>query len=175
MTMPRASVVDIFCGVGGLTHGFVLEKFNVVAGLDSDTSCKFAYEKNNKAKFIGKKLEDLKPREIVKLYPKGDIRILVGCAPCQPFSSNNVKRPETDKWKLLDSFADLVEQVKPAVLSMENVLQLKTFQNSTVFNSFVKRLESLGYHVTDHRAYCPELVYPKSVGGSYSLAPNTVL
>lgn len=47
--MRNCSVVDVFCGVGGLTHGFFLEGFNVVAGIDSDTSCKFAYEHNNKA------------------------------------------------------------------------------------------------------------------------------
>lgn len=162
MTTPRASVVDIFCGVGGLTHGFVLEKFNVVAGLDSDTSCEFAYERNNKARFIGKKIEEVSPDEIVRLYPEGDIKILVGCAPCQPFSSNNVKRPETDKWKLLYSFADLIEQVKPDILSMENVLQLKTFQNGKVFLDFVARLRKLGYHVTDFRANCPEYGVPQN-------------
>jgi DNA (cytosine-5)-methyltransferase 1 len=162
MTTPRASVVDIFCGVGGLTHGFVLEKFNVVAGLDSDTSCEFAYERNNKAKFIGKKIEEIDPREIADLYPRGDIKILVGCAPCQPFSSNNVKRPETDKWKLLYAFADLIEAVKPDILSMENVLQLKTFQQGRVFKDFVGRLEVLGYHVTDFRANCPEYGVPQN-------------
>lgn len=159
--MKNASVVDIFCGVGGLTHGFVLEKFNVVAGLDSDTSCKFAYEQNNKAVFIGKKVEELQAGDIASLYPEGDARILVGCAPCQPFSSNNVKRPETDKWKLLNTFADLVEEVKPDVLSMENVLQLKTFQSGKVYNEFVERLKSLGYHIESYRAYCPDYGVPQ--------------
>jgi DNA (cytosine-5)-methyltransferase 1 len=160
-TMDDCTVVDIFCGVGGLTHGFVLEKFNVVAGLDSDTSCKFAYEKNNKAKFIGKKLEELDKGEITKFYPDDHIKILVGCAPCQPFSSNNIKRPENDKWNLLYAFAKLIEEVNPDVVSMENVLQLQTFQKGKVFRDFVTKLESLGYFVTYERAHCPDFGVPQ--------------
>jgi DNA (cytosine-5)-methyltransferase 1 len=46
----KARVIDLFCGVGGLTHGFVRERgFKVLAGFDSDPSCKFAYESNNGA------------------------------------------------------------------------------------------------------------------------------
>ena len=160
--MNDYAVIDIFCGVGGLTHGFVLEDFNVIAGLDSDETCQYAYEQNNNgAKFIPKRIEDLASGEIAKLYPEGTKRILVGCAPCQPFSSNNTKRPETDKWKLLDAFADLVEEVKPDVWSMENVLQLKSFNSGSVFNSFVERLKKAGYFINDFRAYCPEYGVPQ--------------
>lgn len=156
------AVVDIFCGIGGLTHGFVLEDFNVIAGLDSDETCQYAYEQNNNgAKFVPKKIEDVVSGEVANLYPEGVKRILVGCAPCQPFSSNNTKRPETDKWKLLDAFADLVEEVKPDVWSMENVLQLKSYKNGSVFNDFVERLKKIGYFTTDFRAYCPEYGVPQ--------------
>jgi DNA (cytosine-5)-methyltransferase 1 len=46
------AVVDLFCGIGGLTHGFIKERLNVSAGVDFDDSCSYAYEKNNNAKFI---------------------------------------------------------------------------------------------------------------------------
>lgn len=180
--MNEYAVVDIFCGVGGLTHGFVLEKFHVVAGLDSDKSCQFAYEANNNGtKFISKRVEELEPGEITQFFPKDKKRILIGCAPCQPFSSNNVKRPETDKWKLLDTFADLVEEVNPDVLSMENVLQLKTFNEGDVYRHFVDRIRGLGYTVTAFRAYCPDYGVPQkrrrlvmfgSKYGSVSLVPG---
>ncbi|MHB8647622.1 MAG: DNA cytosine methyltransferase, partial [Thermomicrobiales bacterium] len=99
--MKNFSVVDVFCGVGGLTHGFVLENFHVVAGIDSDTSCKFAYEYNNGAEFIGEKIEDVAPERVRALYPDGSIKILVGCAPCQPFSNYSKTGTKDDKWKLL--------------------------------------------------------------------------
>lgn len=45
-------VVDLFCGVGGLTQGFIQENFHVSAGVDFDSTCQYAYVTNNKAQFI---------------------------------------------------------------------------------------------------------------------------
>ena len=52
--MPYAAI-DLFCGVGGLTKGLEQAGINVVAGLDFEPSCQYAYEKNNNAKFIRKR------------------------------------------------------------------------------------------------------------------------
>jgi len=82
--MKSTSVVDLFCGIGGLSHGFVKEGFNVVAGIDSDPSCKFAFEENNSARFIHKNVELVTGKEVRELFPKNQTRILVGCAPCAP-------------------------------------------------------------------------------------------
>lgn len=149
------AAVDIFCGVGGLTHGLILENIDVKAGIDFDVTCKFAFEKNNRSKFIHKDVTDLSAKELNKYFPKGKKKILVGCAPCQPFSLYNhknekdVKKLESDfKWKLLYSFGDLIEKVKPEIVSMENVPRLVTFNKGQVFNDFVSKLEKLGYHVS---------------------------
>lgn len=57
--MENCTVIDLFCGAGALTHGFIKEGFNVVAGLDADKSCKYAYEANNPgAAFIQKNVKD---------------------------------------------------------------------------------------------------------------------
>lgn len=147
------SVVDIFCGVGGLTNGFVNEEFDVKAGIDFDESCKFAFESNNGAKFLHKDVTKLKPLALSRLFGKGKKRILVGCAPCQPFSVYNAKNnPEgnlrqDNKWKLLYSFGELVEKTKPEVISMENVPQLMEFNKGKVFNDFVNKLTKSGYYV----------------------------
>jgi site-specific DNA-cytosine methylase len=90
--MDFCSVVDIFCGVGGLTHGFVKEGFRVLAGFDSDETCRYAFEKNNSAKFIKKDVKNLTGKEVNRLYGKDDLKILVGCAPCAPFSKYNAAR-----------------------------------------------------------------------------------
>lgn len=149
------SVVDLFCGVGGLTHGFVKEDFNVAAGVDFDISCKYAFEVNNKSPFIHKDVTVFTPSELTELYPEGSRKILVGCAPCQPFSvynhknNNNPELQEKDnKWQLLYSFSDLIEAVRPEIVSMENVPQLVSFNKGQVFKDFVKRLNGNGYKVT---------------------------
>jgi DNA (cytosine-5)-methyltransferase 1 len=156
--MENCSVVDLFCGAGALTHGFVLEGFDVVAGLDADGSCKYAYETNNAgARFIHEKIEDVTAEEISALYPEGHVKILVGCAPCQPYSPYTKKvRDKEEKWKPLPRFADLICEVKPEIVSMENVPDLATFKDGKVYRAFIAQLEENGYHVThEERVYCP--------------------
>ena len=149
------AVVDLFCGIGGLTHGFITEHLSVSAGVDFDNTCSYAYQTNNKAKFIYKDVTKLTEIELNDLFPKNKRKILVGCAPCQPFSifnyknnNNIIKQAEDEKWKLLYSFADLIEKTQPEIVSMENVPQLRTFNNGKVFNDFVERLEKNGYKVS---------------------------
>jgi DNA (cytosine-5)-methyltransferase 1 len=149
------SVVDLFCGVGGLTHGFVKQKFIVDAGVDFDKSCQYAFEKNNSTKFLHRDVTSFSADELVSLYRNGKRKILVGCAPCQPFSiynhrnSNNAQNKINDeKWKLLYSFSNLIDKVEPEIVSMENVPLLMKFDEGKVFGDFVKRLEDKKYFVS---------------------------
>ncbi|WP_299884240.1 DNA cytosine methyltransferase [uncultured Lacinutrix sp.] len=159
MNVNDFSVVDLFCGIGGLTHGFIKEKFKVDAGIDFDETCKYAFEKNNKSKFFHEDITTLTSEELVSKYTEGKRKILVGCAPCQPFSIYNQKggkntkdklKLKNEKWKLLYSFANLIDEVEPEIISMENVPLLLTFDKGKVFKDFVKRLKDKNYFVTYH-------------------------
>lgn len=149
--MKNCTVIDLFCGAGALTHGFVLEGFNVVAGLDADKSCKYAYETNNPdATFIEKKIEDVEAVELKQWYPEGNVKILIGCAPCQPFSAyNKSKQNKDNKWKLLTNFSDLILEIEPDIVSMENVPTLTTFKKGEIYQDFVNRLKK-DYIVTQY-------------------------
>ncbi len=149
------SVVDLFCGVGGLTHGLRLKDFDVTAGIDFDASCEYAFNANNQgAKFHHIDVLELRPKQLNSFFRKGKKKILVGCAPCQPFSLYNKKRnnlkaiSKDNKWKLLDSFADLILATKPEIISMENVLSLEIFNNGKVLQNFINKLESAKYKVS---------------------------
>ncbi|MDQ2805994.1 MAG: DNA cytosine methyltransferase [Chloroflexota bacterium] len=179
--MRECSVIDLFCGAGGMTHGFVQEGFNVIAGLDSDSSCKYAYEHNNQATFINEKVEEIDPTRLLALYPPNHIKILVGCAPCQPFSTYTNGLPKGEKWKLLAAFADIVDAIEPDVISMENVLNILTFNDGAVYQSFVRRLERK-YHILPYNVYCPDYGIPQkrrrlvvlaSKFGEVELVPKT--
>lgn len=136
-----ASVVDVFCGAGGLTHGFVRQGFNVVAGIDNDIDCKYPYERNNDTKFIHKSICDIEPDEIDALFLPNQPKILVGCAPCQPFSTYTHSREYNDKWDLVIKFAELIAAIKPDVFSMENVPALMTYKKGEVFDKFIDMLQ----------------------------------
>lgn len=84
------NAVDLFCGVGGLTHGLEQAGINVIAGIDNEKSCEIPYTLNNKAEFIHADIKEVSSEQINELYPKNtDYKVLVGCAPCQPFSTYN--------------------------------------------------------------------------------------
>ncbi|MDP4028397.1 MAG: DNA cytosine methyltransferase [Gallionella sp.] len=142
----KISCVDLFCGAGGLTHGFVLEGLPVVAGIDMDPACRFPYEANNQARFIERDISTVTDSELLALFADADVKILAGCAPCQPFSTY-ARRYELDsngKWGLLYEFARLAKGAKPDIITMENV---PSVAKHAVFHDFVDTLERLGYHV----------------------------
>ena len=145
--MMKIKAVDLFCGVGGLTYGLKKVGIPVIAGIDVDDSCAYAYTYNNKCTFIHKNIEDVTKKEIEYFLRGADIKILVGCAPCQPFSSHQKDKKHRSKhknWKLLYQFGRLIEEVQPHIVSMENVPEL---EKESVFKDFVSTLERLDYIV----------------------------
>ena len=85
--IPRIVGVDLFCGVGGLTHGLVRGGIQVAAGIDLDASCKFPFEANNYSTFLERDVGNLRAEDIMPFYEGADFTLLAGCAPCQPFST----------------------------------------------------------------------------------------
>ncbi|MGG5890708.1 DNA cytosine methyltransferase [Falsiroseomonas sp. HC035] len=160
VSRPQGSVVDLFCGAGGLTHGFRLEDYHVAAGIDVDEHCRYAYEHNNDAPFLCKDVSELGSDELAELFLPDEPRILVGCAPCQPFSTYNQKNDDP-KWRLVEKFGELIEELLPDVVSMENVPRLLEFRDRGVFSSFKAVLERNGYHVHAEVAYAPDFGVPQ--------------
>jgi len=124
---PRIVGVDLFCGVGGLTHGLVRGGVRVAAGVDIDNTCRYPFEANNAATFIERDVASLKAADLNPLFGDAELRLLAGCAPCQPFSkySRSGRNADYDKqWPLVLTFGRLVNQLRPELVTMENVPQL---------------------------------------------------
>ncbi len=144
----KIKVIDLFCGIGGLTHGLIKEGLDVVAGIDNDSSCKFGYEYNNKAKFIDSDILKVTANQIDKLFgpKKGIIRVLAGCAPCQPFSKLNLNDITEQQLEPLAKFAELIEQTQPDIVSMENVSDLAVKDKYPIFANFLNTLKNNNYN-----------------------------
>lgn len=152
--------VDLFCGAGGLTRGLLDVGVNVVAGVDLDAACRYPYERNNRTKFLKKDASVLPGKELVCLYPEGHVRLLVGCAPCQPFSkyTQGGDMKSCTQWGLLYSFARIIRELQPDLVSMENVPEL---QRHSVFSDFVTNLKAQNYQVSFSVVYCPDYGVPQ--------------
>lgn len=142
------TAVDLFCGIGGLSYGLSRAGLRVIAGLDADRTCKHAFEANNGATFVVDYLENVSGHDIQALFPDGSRRILVGCAPCTPFSAYAAASGRrSDKWGLVDLFLERILEVEPEIVSMENVIRLASFEGGEVFRRFVTGLREADYEV----------------------------
>ena len=144
--MSDIACVDLFCGAGGLTHGLISEGIKVVAGIDVDEACRHPFETNNPARFINEDVGRLSPKRVNELFGDSEIRVLAGCAPCQPFSTY-ARRYDvvgSPRWGLLYQFGRLVKGTRPDLVTMENV---PSVAKHSVFEDFVETLEKIGYHV----------------------------
>jgi DNA (cytosine-5)-methyltransferase 1 len=143
--------VDLFCGAGGLTHGLISAGVDVRAGVDFEEACRHPYESNHRGvKFHRGDVAELGANTVERWFGDAGVRVLAGCAPCQPFSTYALRyqkedRSEDDRrWSLLNHFARLVRDLKPDIVTMENV---PTVTRHVVFTKFKGTLEELGYHV----------------------------
>jgi DNA (cytosine-5)-methyltransferase 1 len=153
--------VDLFCGAGGLTHGLIDAGVRVVAGVDSDAACEHPYTANHEGvAFHRHDVADLNASVVEKWFGDASIRVLAGCAPCQPFSSYSQRYATvgTDRWRLLNEFGRLVEDLEPDIVTMENV---PTVTRHEVFDDFVETLARTGYDVWYDVIDCVEYGLPQ--------------
>lgn len=158
--LPRIVGIDLFCGVGGLTHGLVRGGIQVAAGVDIDSDCKFPFEANNSALFLERDVGTLNADDIVPFYKGADFTLLAGCAPCQPFStySRSGRNSEYEsQWPLVSSFGRLIKTIKPDLVTMENVPQLA---DHPVFQQFIRNLS--GYKKWWQIVECCEIGIPQT-------------
>jgi DNA (cytosine-5)-methyltransferase 1 len=158
--MTRICGIDLFCGAGGLTHGLIAEGLNVVAGVDLDNACKYPYESNNKATFIKKDVARLTKDQLETLFGRSEVKVLAGCAPCQPFStySHRYDISKSPKWGLLYHFSRLIKGTSADIVTMENV---PSVVKHAVFDDFLISLEKLGYHVFHDVVDCSRYGLPQ--------------
>jgi len=157
----KISAVDLFCGAGGLTHGLLKHSIEVKAGFDIDPVCRYAFEYNNDIPFVQKDVSKVTSKEINSYLSAGDITVIAGCAPCQPFSKYTQGRDTStdEKWAMLYEFSRIVRQTTPDIVTMENVPQLMRHE---VYHDFEACLIKLGYNVASSIVFCPDYGIPQT-------------
>lgn len=145
LSAPIAAV-DVFCGAAGLSLGLKESGIHIVAGIDLDPACRYPFEQNIGARFVEKDVAALTPQAVRKLFGGAPVRLLAGCAPCQPFSGYTTRRREIDgRWQLLLEFLRLAVAVRPEIVTLENVPRLA---HLPLWAQFVTDLKAAGYSVS---------------------------
>ena len=122
----KYKLVDLFCGAGGLSLGFIQEGVEVVLANDIEPICietyKFNHPNIKDEKVIAGDLKEIVDNISDYIDSSIDLDFLVGGPPCQGFSSANQQRIIDDpRNELYKYFLKAVEALKPKVVVMENV------------------------------------------------------
>jgi DNA (cytosine-5)-methyltransferase 1 len=117
------SVVDLFCGAGGLSEGFQQAGFEVLAGTDYDPDALATYAANfpNAEVILGDiRAADVKARA---LSAARSAAVLVGGPPCQAFSQvrNHTRVIDDPRNALYREFVETLRAALPQAFVMENV------------------------------------------------------
>lgn len=158
-------VLDFFCGAGGTSLGFaalnrVVPAFKLLGGCDINAVSASTYSHNYGTPLINRDIIELADdkEELKKLldeigYDPSKPTILIGCAPCQGFTSHRKKHwaDEDDDIRnnLVNVFAEIVQEIRPEVIVMENVPEFLSKKYWKHFSAAKKSYEKCGYIVKE--------------------------
>jgi DNA (cytosine-5)-methyltransferase 1 len=151
-------VIDMFSGCGGMSAGFravngVLPCYRIAAAVDIDKVANRTYAANFGIEpahmDIARVARGRKLLNTIESSRRPDSPlVLIGCAPCQGFSSHRNKAGESDERNsLFDDFARIAVRLRPAAIVVENVPEILTERYWPYVQQARKRLEKAGYYV----------------------------
>jgi DNA (cytosine-5)-methyltransferase 1 len=137
--------VDLFCGSGAVSAALKASGYRVVAAVDSNPICAATYRLNHpEVRFRQRDIRAMKPSEIAMAVPHGrDLDLMVVCAPCQPFSTQNRRRGNEDaRAPLILQSVRLAKCLRPRLIVFENVPGIAS---SPIFRRLKRSLAAAGY------------------------------
>lgn len=144
----KPTVIDLFCGCGGLSYGFIEAGYDVILGIDHWKDAIVTFENTHKnAKGIVADLFNETPKEISKKTKIKNVDVIIGGPPCQGFSIAGKRIVDDERNQLYKSFVSFVKYHQPKVFLMENVPNIVSMGKGVVKDSIINDFEKLGYTV----------------------------
>jgi DNA (cytosine-5)-methyltransferase 1 len=148
-TPPRT--LDLFCGIGGLSLGLKNAGLSTVGGIDNwEDAAKTFMHNLRPLKCLVSDIRETAVDDIEEFFSvsKDDIDIIAGGPPCQGYSTvgkRDSSDPRNDLWR---HYLELVGQVRPAYVLIENVEGLVVMDRGAVRDNIISSFASLGYRMT---------------------------
>jgi len=148
MRRRKPSIVDLFCGCGGFSQGFIDAGYSVELANDIDTNCADTYISNHdksRITFIEQDLRQITNKKMLKLISK-KVDGVIGGPPCQGFSLAGKRDPTDPRSHLVWEFVRIVKAVKPKFVLMENVTGLKSMDQGNTLERIIRNISDMGYN-----------------------------
>ncbi|MBR6082678.1 MAG: DNA cytosine methyltransferase [Salinivirgaceae bacterium] len=145
----KHTVLDLFCGCGGLSLGFEQAGYKVLAGIDVWKDSLVTYQENHKSsKAIEADLMNLAPETVAKEIGTSYVDVIAGGPPCQGFSVAGKRIVDDERNKLYKSFVKMVAYFKPKAFVLENVPNILNMGGGIIKDAIIQDFSDLGYKVT---------------------------
>ena len=149
--MGNLSVIDLFCGAGGLSEGFRQAGYNVLAANDFFEAAGETFAATHpEAKFLPGPIQQYAADDFLKAagLEAGELDVLVGGPPCQGFSVYNHQRGLHDeRSSLYQEYLRIVAGLRPNWIVLENVTGMTSAGGGAAVKAILDGLEDLGYSV----------------------------
>lgn len=144
-------VIDLFCGIGGLSLGFEQAGFEIISAVDMWKDAVVTYNHNHINK-VAKTLtvEDFNVQELPELVKKHHISGIIGGPPCQGFSTVGKRDINDPRNQMYLEFYKAVKIVSPDFFLIENVKGMLTLNKGAFVKDLIERFgeNGLGYNIS---------------------------
>ena len=180
MTSTRQlTALDLFCGCGGISAGLRSAGFEVLAGIDVEPRYMATFERNfPEAIPLSIDLASVTPKYLMEKIgvSPGELDLIAGGPPCQGFSKNVPRRHrfmDDPNNLLIRTYLDFCVAMKPKMVLMENVAEMKNGFSSRFSEEVLARLEQAGYAVTHTTLNAAEYGIPQRRRRAFFLASSS--
>lgn len=126
-TIQTYNIVDLFCGAGGLSLGFLQTgRVNVVAAAENNPNARKTYKRNFKVERVYTDVRVIDYSELKNAVDHVDM--VIGGPPCQGFSNANRQHTTIISMnnRLVKEYVRAICELRPKAFVMENVAMLKS-------------------------------------------------
>lgn len=148
MIKKKYTVLDLFCGCGGMSLGFERAGYHILLGIDVWKDALMTFKKNHKQnQTLCADMSTLKAEDIEAVINTDKVDVIIGGPPCQGFSVAGKRIIEDERNKLYKGFVRMVSYFKPKAFMLENVPNILSIGSGLVKEAIIKDFEGLGYKV----------------------------
>lgn len=144
-------IIDLFCGIGGLSLGFEQSGFDVLYAVDMWEDAVKTYNHNRKDKVARvMSVEDFNNEVLPHLASENKITGIIGGPPCQGFSTVGKREIDDPRNKMYLEFYKAVKLANPEFFVIENVKGMLTLNKGAFVKDLLERFgeNGLGYSIS---------------------------
>lgn len=150
------TVVDLFCGAGGLSYAFYRAGFNIIAAVEKDEDAAESYRRSFIESYSPHTeliVASISTRRVAdRMRALGElgrgVDVVIGGPPCQDFSPARLKaRRRGSRANLVKTYFRIIDILQPRIFVFENVPNLLKAAGGKYWTKFQAEAEAIGYDI----------------------------